>query len=285
MRGIGATVLAAFAVIVSPVAIAPFEAKADDRVFDVAAGIDDPQWRVVVVEYARSRDVPVRRLVVGAPAAERVDMSWYFLVAVGHGRVVLIDTGTDVFARRPRSDLRARWSIAEARTVVEALARVGLAPEQVTDIVLTHFHWDHVGGVASFPEAVVHAVAAEWRRVPARLRHEVAREGRMRSIAPGGGEIFPGLSAYRSGRHTAHHVMVRIACADRAVIIASDAAYLYRNMERRRPVTVTSGEAANLAEVGAAVAEVGLGNVVPGHDPAVFDRFPTPVSGVAAICR
>ena len=206
-------------------------------------------WELYAVEFARSDDVKVRRLVRGAAADERVDMSWYFFVAIGRGRVVLIDTGTDAFTRSAK--LRRAWKVDYAITVKAALGRLGLTPQDVTDVLLTHRHWDHAGGVATFGEA---------------------------------SERVLGIRVRKRGRHTADFKMIALRCSDRMVTIAGDAAYLYRNIEQRRPVTVTTDRKRNVADVQAAVAEVGIDNVLPGHDPAVFERYPDPRRGVAAIC-
>jgi len=245
---------------------------------------EDAQWRLLAVEYARSRGVQERRLVRGAPPGSRVDMSWYFFVAIGHGRVVLIDCGTDALSRPGRQGLRDRWSIASAVRVEEALGRVGLAPSDVTDIVLTHFHWDHVDGLGRFPGATVHAHGAEWRRVPARLREAVESEGRLRAVSGGERALWPGFVVREAGQHTPHQLMVQLSCATDPVVIAGDAAYLYRNIVEGRPVTISAASEQNVADVAQAVQAVGADHVIPGHDPALFDRYPSGVDAVAAIC-
>jgi glyoxylase-like metal-dependent hydrolase (beta-lactamase superfamily II) len=276
--------LAAGWLFVALTALAPGGAAAQAPAADVARFAGAPRWRLFAVEYARSSGVPERRLVAGAAPDARVDMSWYFFVAVGHGRVVLIDCGTDALSRPDRDALRARWSVTHAIGVVEALARVGLEPAQVTDVILTHHHWDHVGGLVHLAEATVHAHRAEWRRLPAWLRRAVPRD-RLRLLSGAPRALGPGLSVHEAGRHTAHHLMVELGCASGAVVIAGDAAYLRRNVEERRPVAVTASEARNVADVARAVEAVGADRVLPGHDPALFARHPSGVEGVAAICR
>ncbi|MBW2464173.1 MAG: MBL fold metallo-hydrolase, partial [Deltaproteobacteria bacterium] len=245
-------------------------------------------WSVHAVEYARSRAIPRGRLVRGARRG-RVDMSWYFFVARRADRVVLIDCGTNVLSR-PGSDLRSRWSIADAVSVTEALGRLDLAPEHVTDVVLTHHHWDHVGALGLFETARVHVHPAEWRSVSRALRAPVEDSGRLYTVGVGAqselheGLVLPGLGVYEAGHHTAHQLMVTVACEGGAIIIAGDAAYLYENIEGALPVTVTRDATANVADVGAAVRGVGAGRVIPGHDPEVFLRYASAHPRVAAIC-
>ena len=249
---------------------------------DVRQHVEDDRFRLYAVEYARSDGVPVGRLVRGGTG--RVDMSWYFFVAVGHGRVVLIDCGTDAFTRRAGAALRERWSIARAVTVTEALSRLGLSPADVTDVVLTHFHWDHTGALGRFTNARVHVHESEWPRVARHARAPVERDGRLHAVDGTAAELLPGLRVREGGHHTAHQLLVTIACEDREVIVAGDASYLYANVEERRPVTVTTDAEANVADLTGAVREVGARNVLPGHDPALFERHPSETEGVAAIC-
>lgn len=256
-------------------------AAADPPVHDVSGLVDAPRWSLFAVEYARSRGLPERTLVAGAPAGARVDMSWYFFVAVGRGRVVLVDAGTDALAGRP--ELRRRWAVTRAISVRAALSRVGLTAERVTDVIVTHRHWDHVDGIAALPSATVHAHAAEWRRVAPRVRRAVD-PSRLRTFEADA-EPIEGLSLRTAGQHTAHHVMVEIACADGPRVLAGDAAYLYRNLEEERAVAQSVDARQGVADVAAAARAVGPSRVLPGHDPALFERHPSTVEGVAWICR
>lgn len=261
--------------------VAALLAPAAARAQDARALARSDAWHLYAIEVARSEGVAEARLVAGAPADARVDMSWYFFAALGHGRIVLVDCSSDALARDPGR--RASWSVARAAPVTEALARLGLAPADVTDVVLTHHHWDHVEGLARFRRARVHVHALEWARVSERVRRGVAGP-RLHAFTGRTRRLLEGLSLRVAGRHTSHHTMVELRCADREVVLAGDAAYLYRNLEARRPVAVTADPARNLADLAAAVERVGMQNVLPGHDPALFARYPSSVEGVAAIC-
>lgn len=108
---------------------------------------------------------------------------------------------------------------------------------------------------------------------------------RLRLVEGDTAEIASGLTVRYAGAHTPGQLMVRLTCADREIVIAGDAAYLYRNVEQGRPVTVTVDRDRNVADVAAAVQSVGAENVLPGHDPALFERHPADTAGVALVCQ
>lgn len=110
-------------------------------------GCAEPDWRLTAVRWAQSEGVAVERLVPGVPGT--VDMAWSFFLLEGHGRVVLIDAGSDRMAERAEA-----WQLREWVRPAEALAGL-VDPATVTDIVLTHDHWDHAEGVRDFPGAWV----------------------------------------------------------------------------------------------------------------------------------
>jgi len=246
---------------------------------DARPFVSKANWRVYAVEYARSKGVATKRLVAGGAPKGQVDMSWHFYVAVGHGRVVMVDAGSDHFAKK--GYLTPKWSIARSRTVVASLAQLGLKPVEVTDVVLTHFHWDHVGGVASLPKARVHMLPKEWARVSKNLRGPV--EAGKRYV--GTGSLPPGFLVTEAGRHTRHHAIVEVACVPKPIVVAGDGIYLWDNLRLKRPVSQNTDPKRSVREMQAVAKRVGQARVIPGHDPAVFTRYPSGVDGVALICR
>lgn len=267
--------------------------------FSVKQAVPAPRWSLYAVEYARSAALRESRLVRGVPFPARVDMSWYFFVAVGHGRVVLIDCGTDALVHPFREGLRGRWSIDRAISVTRALARVGLTPAEITDVVLTHSHWDHVGGLAVLPNARVHTLVGIWQQVAKRLRGAVEAERRLRALRaaelerPSDGamlrfasfEVASGMRAFAAGGHTRRQLMVEVPCEQGARIIVGDAAYLYRTIDQGLPVAVAYDASRNRRDLAALIEAVGAGRLLPGHDPEIFRRYVAPIEGVAAICQ
>jgi glyoxylase-like metal-dependent hydrolase (beta-lactamase superfamily II) len=251
---------------------------------ELARDVEKPGWALYAVEYARSKDLPLERLVRGADPARKLDMSWYFYLAVGSGRIVMLDAGSDALARSGSQDAE-RWQIVRAVPVPTALDELGLSPASVDDVLLTHHHWDHSDGVLDLPRAVLHVHEAEWARLVTGKRAAAFRkleaEGRLRTFS-GASEPLPGIAARVLGGHTVAHTVYALRCRDgRRVVVGGDGAYTYENLERALPITVTDDARANVADMQALRRE---GTVLPGHDPELFRRFRRLAPGVAKIC-
>jgi glyoxylase-like metal-dependent hydrolase (beta-lactamase superfamily II) len=211
-------------------------------------------------------------------------LGYYFWVLREGERVTLLDTGWDpAVARR-----RGRECLVEP---LDALRALGIAPEQVATILVSHFHYDHIGNLRAFPaaELVVPATEVEFWATPlaksgqfaahvedAELEVvEAARaEGRVREVS-GEAEVLPGVRAIEVGGHSPGQLMFLLAGERRDFLLTSDAVHLYEDFERDRPSSVVADLAAmyrahaRIRDFAAAGA-----TVVPGHDPLVMDRFP-----------
>lgn len=218
----------------------------------------------------------------------------YFIWVIRNAhRTVVVDTG---FTHETAASRKRKLMV----TPAEALAAIGIDAAQVTDVILTHLHYDHAGGLASFPAATFHVQDSEMGFVTGRcmcsprLRHAfevedvvamVRRlyEGRV-SFTDGDAELFPGIGVHHAPGHTPGVQCVRVMTARGAVVLASDAAHYYANMARQNPfpivVSVTDmiqswNKLRRLAD--------GDDHIVPGHDPEVLRRYPRADVGNVAI--
>ena len=256
-------------------------------------GGEEAGYEVSAVRYGTLPNFPVRGLVAGADSARRMDIAVMVWVLRNPARTVLVDAGfyRDRFVRQ--------WKPTDFVRPSQAVAAAGVRPEDVTDVVLTHVHWDHMDGVDLFPNARLwvqraeyeYYVGADGKPLHAGIDAEDAAllaglrgAGRVELVDGDAREILPGITVYTGGRHTWASQYVGVRTPVGTTVIASDNAYLYENLERRRPIAQTFDSTANLA---AQARMLGLAAsprlVVPGHDPAVFARFPTPGGGVARI--
>ncbi len=135
----------------------------------------------------------------------------------GHGRVALIDTG----------------SFSQRQLILDRLAANDLTPAGVSDVLLTHVHWDHSINWVMFPKAKIHvgsnelawSVKEPWGTtpVPELYVRELENSPQAVRFAPGS-EIMPGVSAHAAPGHTPGHVFFLLSGESRDVIFTGDAA-------------------------------------------------------------
>lgn len=245
------------------------------------------------MRYGTLARFPVAALVAGADTARRMDIALMVWVARAPGRVVLVDAGFY------RDKFVARWKPVDWVQPSAALARAGVRPEDVTDIVVSHVHWDHLDGADLFPRARLWIQREEYERyvdeagrprsgtidsADAAMLARLREAGRVELVPGDSVEILPGIRVFTGGKHTFASQYATVSTAGGPVVIASDNAYLYENLEQRRPIAQTLDSASNLAAQARMLRLAGdARRVVPGHDPAVFARFPDPGNGVARI--
>ncbi len=252
-----------------------------------------PAYRVYAIQYAVLPGFPLRGLVEGADSTRRIDISMMvWLLKGAAGRTVLVDAGFH------RDSLMKAWQPRSYVRPDSAVLKAGVRPEQVTDLVLTHLHWDHADGVDLFPRAHVWVQKAEYEyyMAPGRPGHEgvtaedaallerLKAEGRLTLIDGDDRVILPGIVGYTGGKHTHASQYLGVRTAAGTTVVASDNVYLYLNLSRQAPIAQTLDRASNLA---AQERMLKLATsprfIVPGHDPEVFLRFPRPGDGVAEI--
>jgi glyoxylase-like metal-dependent hydrolase (beta-lactamase superfamily II) len=161
-------------------------------------------------------------------------------------------------------------------------------------VVISHAHWDHLGGIDLFPKATVWIQKEEFRYYttdawqpgghhggidPEDVQQLVRlnTEGRLRLVDGDNIEIIPGIRAYTGSRHTFASQYLRVE-GNPPFVLASDNVYLYRNLADHKP-SATFSEAdhpANLKQQERMIQLAGSADrVVPGHDPLQFQKFPT----------
>lgn len=262
----------------------------------VAADQAPPTYEVYAIRFGVLPAFPVSSLVAGAERGRTLDipvMVW--LLKGSNGRNVLVDSG---FYRQKFLD---QWKPRDFRSPADAVKAAGLPPDQVTDIIISHAHWDHVDGADLFPRATVWIQREEYRYytgdawqarnthggideddMQALLKINVA--GRLRFVDGDDQEPIPGLRCYTGGRHTWASQYVSASTAGGTAVLTSDNVYLYENLEKHAPIAQTLDAASNLKaqdRIRAMAAKPEL--IVPGHDPAVFERYPRIADGIVRI--
>lgn len=254
-----------------------------------------PKYEVFAVRYATIPDFPLNQLVAGEERGRNVDIAMMVWLVRGNGRNILVDSGfyRDQFFRQ--------WHVKDFVKPSDAIAHTGLKPEDITDVIISHMHWDHADGMDLFPKAKIwlqkdeleYYAGEAWQ---SRRTHggidpddvlaavKLNMQGRVGLIPGDAQEILPGISVYLGGKHTYASQFVTVNTAEGTVVLASDNMYMYENLDKHVPIAATLDAASNLRAQDhmkqlAAKPEL----IIPGHDPAVMTRFKETAPGVVRI--
>jgi len=250
--------------------------------------ISAPEYSICAIRYADSPGDLVSDMVMGAPKGEKIDTVYALWLIRGGGRNILFDSGFH------RERWFKEWTVLNYIRPDEAVKLAGVQPEEITDVVISHAHWDHMGGIDLFPKATIWIQKEEFRyytgdawqpggdhggidQEDVQALARLNTEGRVRLIDGDDVEIFPGIRAYTGGRHTYASQYLLVAGSPQFVL-ASDNAYLYRNLETHTASATFSeaDHAANIRNQQRMIQLAGsLDRVVPGHDALQFQKFPT----------
>lgn len=244
-----------------------------------------PKYEVYAISYAVIPDFPVAGLIEGAEKDRKLDIQMMVWLIRGGGRNIVVDSGFY------RPQFFKSWTVRDFLRPDEAVALAGVKPEDVTDVILTHAHWDHADGADLFPKAKVWIQKEEYVYYTATAWQEYGKHGGIDpedlaallamntagrlALVNGEAEIFPGVQLHIGGRHTYASQYVSVPTRSGIVVLASDNAYLYENFEKHVPIAQTFDPVSNLKAQDRMKALAGAkGRIVPGHDPAVMTRFP-----------
>ena len=257
-------------------------------------GQPKPKYEIYGIRYATLKDFPVAGLVAGADKSRKMDIAMMVWLIKSEGRNILFDCGfyRDQFMRQ--------WHPVDYEKPSDALKRVGLRPEDITDVVISHIHWDHADGFDLFPKAKIwiqkdeleYYAGEAWqghKRTAADPEDllglvKLNIEGRVGLVNGDAQEIIPGITCYIGGKHTYQSQYVGVNTGGGIVVLASDNVYLNENLEKHVPIAATLDAESNLrAQDRMRQLAASPKFILTGHDPAVMKNFPEAAPGVVKI--
>ncbi|MCX6600348.1 MAG: MBL fold metallo-hydrolase [bacterium] len=175
------------------------------------------------------------------PADEqnRIAMTMRVLLIEGEGRKILVDTG---LGRKEKDSFLEMYAVDFSRNTLESsLSARGVRPEEITDVILTHLHFDHCGGATRMESGQAAPVFAKARHYVQRRQFEHAlqaserdrasflphnylplREAGLLDLVDGEVELFPGIHVLVAEGHTPAMQTVKIQDGDQVLWFAAD---------------------------------------------------------------
>jgi glyoxylase-like metal-dependent hydrolase (beta-lactamase superfamily II) len=208
-------------------------------------------WDLFVIEYARSHQQPWVNLVSGMSGDGAVDLPFSFMLARRGNSNVLIDTG--FMQDEKSSGFSKKFGIPNWISPVRMLSEIGVAAEAITDIVITHAHFDHMGSIAEFPNARIIIQKSEllsWYEAialpprfgyltaiidPDNLRTalEASIEHRVTLVDGDKDNVLPGIHVRLGVGHTLGQQFVIVETARARLVISGDCVYSRMQMTGR----------------------------------------------------
>jgi glyoxylase-like metal-dependent hydrolase (beta-lactamase superfamily II) len=241
------------------------------------------EYQVYAIKFRDGWKIQAKDYVTGANPSDSVDVCNMFWLIKSDSKNILVDagfidpTGSDKNFVRPDSMLK----------------RLNIEPSDISDIVITHPHTDHIGGLTLFPEARVwmqqddydYFTGPAWEEGSYRYGFEkndveniiaVNLQGRLKLIKGDNIEIMPGIRVYTGSKHTFEnqYLLVNSNSEKNKILLASDAIWFYLNLEKELPVSVcmdTLSYVTAIKRMKTLVTDPDL--IIPGHDDLVFSKF------------
>ncbi|MPT09132.1 MULTISPECIES: N-acyl homoserine lactonase family protein [Comamonas] len=215
---------------------------------------------------------------------ENMPLDFYSWVIKKDKSIILVDTGFD----QETAKKRGRHYFGSPTVM---LSDLGISPEEVTDIVITHMHYDHCGNIKDFPNAKFHIQDAEMEYCTGRcmchasLRKPFEQKDVIEAIKclfedrlifhKGDYTLCTGVNVHLVGGHTRGLQIVEVLTSRGNLVLASDAAHYWKNIVYKSPFPIVL-DVGDMLDAHIKIESL-VGNknrIIPGHDPLVNKFFP-----------
>jgi N-acyl homoserine lactone hydrolase len=267
-------------------------------------------YSIWVLEYACVPDYHVGGVIYGAHNEGHLKLPYCYALIKGNGHTALVDVGFNY--RDYGKVLAERFGVINWHSPKEVLKEVGVSPEEIDTVLVTHAHFDHFGNIEDFPNAKFYVQEREiskwmWAMsLPSQFNWltgaldpgdiiraaKLAQEGRLVLIDGDYENVLPGIDLFSAfDTHTFGSQFIRVRqdenSEENSWILAGDLVYVYENVEGRDgdgtylPVGLASGSQTNLLLVTEKMMNlVGRESerIIPVHEERLVERFPSRVT-------
>lgn len=241
---------------------------------------------------------PISDWVYKGPVKDSVNIDFVIWLIKGkNGKNILLDAGF----LRGIEDAKD-FEVTNYVRPDSMLLRLNLKPEDITDVIMSHPHWDHIDGLGLFPKAHIwiqkedynYFVGTAWQKGgqpggfnkrDIRMLVDLNLAGKI-TLVDGDREIIPGISVYTGSRHTFNSQYVLVKTPLNKIVLASDNIWVYYSLEHLRPPSPggtfdTTAYKKSMLKMKSLASSPKF--IIPGHDAKMFSLFPVVQEGIVKI--
>ncbi len=245
-----------------------------------------PDYEIYAIKYGERVGTRGQTFVGGDPHDAPLAMD-YFVWVLRHGADATV---VDVGFSRQEGERRGRTFL---RCPGDGLKLIGVDPDTVRNVIITHMHYDHAGNLALFPNACFHIQDDEMAYVTGRamthkrLRHSFALPDVLNMVSlvygdrvafhDGEDEILPGVNVHPMPGHSRGLQSLTVSTARGTVVVASDGAHYYESLTDETAF-MTHENMFKMVESFRKIRKLAASDdhIIPGHDPLVLTKYPAP---------
>ena len=256
-------------------------------------------YEVYAIQFGQSWFMKLSEAAVGASDKDSIEGCNMFWLLKGKEKIILVDAG---FLKNEYTNGDHHWDSHTYIRPDSALLRLNITADDITDIILSHPHWDHIGGIGLFRKATIwmqkddydYFVGAAWQRndfsdgfdkSDVQQIVSVNLEGRLHLVKGDSIEIIPGIRVFIGSKHTWESQYVLVNTKTDKVLIASDNIWFYYNLIHLLPIPkYTFDPLAYVQQMKRMkILQPDKTLIIPGHDAIIFSRFSEVAKGIVKI--
>ena len=262
-------------------------------------------YSIWVLEYSHVLEYPESGVIYGQHNKGARKMPYGYVYLRGNGHHIMVDVGFENSAYG--GELATQFGVTAWQPPSVVLGEIGVSPEDIDTVIVTHAHFDHFGNVAAFPNATFYLQERELTKwvwamtLPPEQQFftigidpndvlrgvELAKNGRLRTIDGDRAELLPGINVWAAhDTHTFGCMFVEVQAGDdedTKFILAGDNVYAYENIEGIdgdkliRPVGLSINTANGIFTIAQMMELIGhrMKQIIPVHENQLPDVYPS----------
>jgi len=270
---------------------------ANGRSVAEAAG-PEPEYEIYAAKYGGPLFRKVAIVLWNVGWDEDGPINYYvWAIKAKNGEIILVDTGSSPAQGAARK-------VPGFVDPIDVVARIGATTDNVSKVVITHMHWDHVGNIEgylrAFPKAKFYVQQREFDfcvKDPVCLRKpvvvifdpaavkivgELERSDRL-VIVDGDVNLAPGIDLFLAPGHTLGLQVVRVNTAKGPAVVGSDCAHVFRGYREDNPSVFIMDMPAWIRSFDKVKAKAPIDLIFPGHDILMDQNYPKVAEGVTQL--